>query len=160
MQLTLPRQFGAHSRRARVRGLVAVAAAAAAAAGCGASTISTTTTVTGGAAGTPPLAHAPAASATTISRAGGELDEGAGVRPRTLPERVVIAATRYAGRYLAHHHGLLRGVEYLGPDRSHAGWQMVLVTYAARSGGRGDTSADLLLSVAHRRAGWTVVRAR
>ena len=136
-----------------------MAAAAAAAAGCGASTSSTTTTVTGGAAGTP-QAHAPAVSATTISRAGGDLDEGAGVRPRTLPERVVAAATQYAGRYLAHHYGLLRGVEYLGPDRSHAGWQMVLVTYTARSGGRGDTSADLLLSVAQRRTGWTVVRAR
>jgi hypothetical protein len=79
-----------------------------------------------------------------------------------VAEQLVAAATSYAGPYIALRHGQLRGVEYLGPDTSHAGWQTVLVTYtAAGSGsGRGDTSADLLLSLAHRDAGWTVVRAR
>ena len=82
------------------------------------------------------------------------------MRPRTLAEQLVAAATSYAGPYVALRHGQLRGVEYLGPDASHAGWQTVLVTYSGRGRGRGDTSADLLLSLAHGRAGWTVVRAR
>ena len=151
----------------RVRGLAALFASLAAGAlvaGCGAST-TTTTTVTSGTAASPApsvTATVPASTATTTSttETGPDNESSAGVRPRTLAQQVVAAATGYAGPYLALRHDQLRGVEYIGPDVAHAGWQTVLVTYAGRGTGRSDTSGDLLLYIADGRAGWMVVRAR
>ena len=146
-----------------MRGLAARCAAVVIA-GCGAST-TTTPTVTSGTAASPApsvTATVPAGTATSTSTTatGPENERSAGVRPRTLAQRVVAAATGYAGPYLALRHDQLRGVEYIGRDVAHAGRQTVLVTYAARGAGRSDTSADLLLYLADGRAGWMVVRAR
>ena len=164
--MCLPSVLGlaaAYQRKSRMRGLAALCAAVVVA-GCGAST-TTTTTVTSGTAASPApsvTATVPASTATTTSttETGPDNESSAGVRPRTLAQQVVAAATGYAGPYLALRHDQLRGVEYIGRDVAHAGWQTVLVTYAARGTGRSDTSADLLLYLAHGRAGWTVVRAR
>lgn len=144
--------------------LSALGLAAAVVSGCGSST-TTTTTVTSGTAASPApsgAATVPASTATTASttETGPDNESSAGVRPRTLAQQVVAAATGYAGPYLALRHDQLRGVEYIGRDVAHAGWQTVLVTYAGRGTGRSDTSGDLLLYLAHGRAGWTVVRAR
>ena len=144
--------------------LSALGLAAAVVAGCGSST-TTTTTVTNGTVASPapsPAATLPASTATTTSttETGPDNESSAGVRPRTLAQQLVAAATGYAGPYLALRHDELRGVEYIGGDVAHAGWQTVLVTYAGRGAGRSDTSADLLLYLAHGRAGWTVVHAR
>jgi hypothetical protein len=146
-----------------MRSLAALCAAVVVA-GCGAST-TTSTTVTSGTAASPAQSVAatlPASTATTRSttETGPDNESSAGVRPRTLAQQVVAAATGYAGPYLALRHDQLRGVEYIGRDVAHAGWQTVLVTYAGRGAGRSDTSGDLLLYLAHGPAGWTVVRAR
>ena len=142
--------------------LSALGLAAAVVAGCGSST-TTTTTVTSRTAASPApsvTATVPASTATSTTETGPDNERSAGVRPRTLAQQVVAAATGYAGPYLALRHDQLRGVEYIGRDVAHAGWQTVLVTYAGRGTGRSDTSGDLLLYLAHARAGWTVVRAR
>ncbi len=134
-------------------------------AGCGSST--TTTTVTSPAVASPApstVATVPASAATTTTAtaAGPDDESSAGVQPRTLAGRLTAAATVYAGPHLARRHGQLRGAEYIGADVAHPGWQTVLVTYTARGRGRGrgDISGDLLLELAHGRAGWTVMRAR
>ena len=144
--------------------LSALGLAAAVVSGCGSST-TTTTTVTSGTVASPApsgAATVPASTATTTSttETGPDNESSAGVRPRTLAQQVVAAATGYAGPYLALRHDQLRGVEYIGRDVAHAGWQTVLVTYAGRGTGRSDTSGDLLLYLTHAPAGWTVVRAR
>ena len=144
--------------------LSALGLAAAVVSGCGSST-TTTTTVTSGTVASPTpsgAATVPASTATTTSTTatGPDNESRAGVRPRTLAQQVVAAATGYAGPYLALRHDQLRGVEYIGRDVAHAGWQTVLVTYSGRGAGQSDTSGDLLLYLAHARAGWTVVRAR
>ena len=146
-----------------MRGLALVCAAVVVA-GCGSST-TTSTTVTSGTAASPVpsvAATMPASTATTTTETetGPDNESSAGVRPRTLAQQVVAAATGYAGPYLALRHDQMRGVEYIGRDVAHAGWQTVLVTYAGRGAGRSDTSGDLLLYLARGRAGWTVVRAR
>jgi hypothetical protein len=150
-------------RSASVRRLVAVGVAGLVA-GCGANTTTTTTVISTAGSPAPPAVATPSTTSTssppTSTETGPDDESSAGVRPRTLAEQLVAAATSYAGPYIALRHGQLRGVEYLGPDASHAGWQTVLVTYSGRGRGRSDTSADLLLSLAHGRAGWTVVRAR
>jgi hypothetical protein len=145
-----------------VRWLLVAVGAAGLLAGCGASTTTTTTVISTAGSPAPPAASTPSTTSTTTTstETGPDDESSAGVRPRTLAEQLVAGATSYAGPYVALRNGQLRGVEYLGPDASHAGWQTVLVTYSGRGRGRSDTSADLLLSLAHGRAGWTVVRAR
>jgi hypothetical protein len=146
----------------RLASLCAWLSATALIAGCGASTTTTTTVITGTAAAPVPsiASTAPATTTTGTIDAGPDNESSAGVRPRTLAQQAVAAATRYAGPYLLLRHDQLRGVEYIARDVAHAGWQIVLVTYAARGAGRSDTSGDLLLYLTHGPAGWTVVRAR